>query len=785
MLWAALLAGAGGRAAEVQVVRGHVPEVVSKGLAATGRIPRARQMQLAIGLPLRNQDVLTQTIRDLYDPQSPSFRRFLTAQEFARAFGPTEIDYQIVREFMESNGLTVTRTFPTRMLLDVRGAAADVEKAFHVNLRFYPHPTEARNFYAPDVEPTVAINAPILNIAGLSDFALPRPSSLHPTPADFRPNAGSQGGQYVGLDFRAAYAPGVTLNGTGQSVALVEFDTFYPGDLTKYLALTSTGLAGSMVNVVPIGVDESTNTAPGVNNSEVALDIDMAIAMAPGLANLFVYEAPTNGSSPDDVLTRIAADNSAQQISSSWSGFTDAAIRQAFQEFAAQGQTFFIATGDTGAYAYPQNPVMPPVDDPLVTSVGGTSLSTAVPRGAWSAESTWSWFSTSSGTNASGGGISPNFAIPSWQEGISMAANQGSTDSRNIPDVAMVADHIFIYANNGVGQQVGGTSAAAPLWAGLMALINQQNANVGNPPQGYFNPGLYALARGTNYAACFHDVTTGNNTNLVSSNAFFAATGYDLCTGWGTPMGSNLISLLAAPLSILQVVQNGGFETGDFTGWVLSSGAGAYNFVGNADALSQANSDGSISYYGQYYIHSGTYAAFMAEPNTLATLQQAVTTASNRDYLLSFWLANPSEFATHPIPNQFMVKWNGNTLFNGTNLGIFSFTNMQFVVAATNTTSVLAFGFRNDRDYFGLDDVSASLIPVPAFQSAARSGGGMVLRWSAMSNVTYQLQYSTSLGPPAWMNLGAPITAAGNSVSTSDLQPPNPERYYRVVIVSH
>jgi len=457
----------------------------------------------------------------------------------------------------------------------------------------------------------------------------------------------------------------------------------------------------------------------------------------------------------------------------------------------------------------------------------------------------------------------------------------------------MVADQIFIYDNNGSGQQIGGTSAAAPLWAGFMALVNQQNAAVGNPPQGYFNPTLYALAEGTNYAACFHDITTGNNTNLASSSAFFATAGYDLCTGWGTPVGSNLISLLAAPLNLIgitpltgfsvaaalggtiapasldftltngstnalswtssdpvpwlavspasgtipaggstivtvsldtnvasgmavgtystniaftdvtdgvtqarsftldlvgqQVVQNGGFETGDFTFWKLHGGGGVENVVGNAEFMAAQNSDGSFSYPGQYYIHSGTYAAFMGETGTLSTLSQSVATVPNRDYLLSFWLVNPSQFAgpRRPIPNQFNVAWNGDLLFDRSNMRTFSYTNMQFVVAATNTTSVVTFGFRNDIDYFGLDDVTATLIPVPAFQSASWNGGAIVLSWSATSNVTYQLQYSTTLSPPAWVNLGASITAAGNTISTSDSQPTDPGRFYRVIIVSH
>jgi hypothetical protein len=879
------------------MVKGHVPEIVSKGLLATGRVPAIRQMQLAIGLPLRNQDILAKTLLDLYNPASPGYRKYLTPQQFAANFGPTAKDYETVRHFAESHGLTVTGTFSNRLLLDVSGAAADVERAFHVNLRVYPHPTEARTFFAPDVEPTLESGVPVLHIAGLSDYALPHPASLHQRPASppsgAVPNAGSDGGDYVGLDFRAAYAPGVTLNGAGQSVALVEFDTYYPGDVNKYFTLSSAGLLGSAVKVVPIGIDESTNTAPGPGNGEVSLDIDMAISMAPGLANVYVYEGPNNSVAPDDLFTRLASDNLAQQVSSSWSGFSDSIVRQAFQEFAAQGQTFFIAAGDSGAYVNSQNPVEPPVDDPLVTSVGGTTLNTTSPRGPWSSETVWNWFSTGEGTNAGSGGISPTYAIPTWQQGIDMSANQGSTTSRNFPDVALTADKIFIYDNNGVGQGIGGTSAAAPLWAGFMALVNQQNAAVGNPPVGYFNPTLYALAEGTNYAACFHDITTGDNTNLVSPNAFFAGSGYDLCTGWGTPNGSNLINVLAVPLDVLeiipyngfsasataggpikpttqsltltnvgtsplnwdvnnptawlmvapssgtipvggsttvavslntavaptlpqgsfsatiwftnlsdgvaqsrrfsltlvgaQVVQNGGFETGDFTNWTFI-GNGQANFVGSDTSLAFTNGSGrhpTITYYGPYYIRSGNYAAFMGEAGDVATLSQSLTTVSNADYLLSFWIVNPGIFGgSSPFPNEFSVSWNGKSLYDQIDLTDFSYTNMQYVVLATNTTTLLSFGFRCDPDYFGFDDVTATILPQPAFQSAIEAGGSVELIWSAVSNVTYQLQYTTTLVAPAWVNLGSAITATSDMITTSDLQPADPQRYYRVVIVS-
>ena len=184
--------------------------------------------------------------------------------------------------------------------------------------------------------------------------------------------------------------------------------------------------------------------------------------------------------------------------------------------------------------------------------VGGTTLTTSSPTGAWQSEKVWSWFP---GTPAaSGGGFGTNYALPSWQQGIDMTRNGGSTLMRNSPDVACVADGIWLIANNGEQFDGAGTSAAAPLWAGFAALVNQQAAAGGQPSIGCLNPAIYAIGKSSAYAAAFHDTTAGNNTNTCcGTNRFYACPGYDLCTGWGTPTGSNLISALLAPPPALRI----------------------------------------------------------------------------------------------------------------------------------------------------------------------------------------------------------------------------------------
>ena len=523
------------RAQDRQVLHGHVPRAIADlNLQPMGLLPGTNRLHLAIGLPLRNQEALTDLLQQIYDPGSPVYHQYLTPEQFAEKFGPTEPDYQAVIAFAKANGFTVTGTHPNRVLLDVNGSVADIEKVFHLTMRVYQHPTEARTFYAPDTDPSIDLAVPLSGISGLDNYMVPHPM-IHRTPLNqvrnVTPNAGSgPDGLYMGYDFRAAYVPGVALNGSGQAVALLEMDGYYTNDITAYESRA--GLPN--VTLTNVLVDGYSGTS-GVNNVEVALDIDMAICMAPGLSKVIVYESLTNWTDYIDMLNRMATDNLAKQLSSSWAwtGVTKSLLDATFQQFATQRQSFFNASGDSGAYV---GTTPTPVDDPYITVVGGTMLTTSGPTNNWVSETTWSY---------SSGGISTIYAIPSWQQGVSMTNNQGSTTMRNLPDIALTADNIFLIADNGKQGSVAGTSCAAPLWAGFTALVNQQGAANGKSPVGFLNPAIYTIGTGTTYAACFHDITTGNNEWTGSPKAYTATTGYDLCTGWGTPTGTNLIYALA------------------------------------------------------------------------------------------------------------------------------------------------------------------------------------------------------------------------------------------------
>ncbi|MDE3068314.1 MAG: hypothetical protein KGJ60_12275 [Verrucomicrobiota bacterium] len=970
----------------MRTLRGHVPAAVARfHLHPVGSLSGSKRLNLAIGLPLRNQPTLAELLRQLYDPASGHYHHFLTPAQFTEQFGPSAQEYQAVLDFTGTNGLVVTATHSDRLLLDVSGTVADVERTFHLTLRLYRHPMENRVFYAPDTEPSAPAEVPILDISGLDNFARPRPllKVIPRSEAGARPAAGSGPfGDFIGKDFRAAYAPDVLLDGAGESVGLVEFDGFYSNDIASY-----EGQAGLPEVPLQTVLLDGVSGSPGSGNVEVALDIEMAISMAPGLSQVVVFE----GNTANDILNAMAASNQIQQLSSSWTwgGGPSATTDNILRKMATEGQSFFQASGDSDAYDSTidqSSQVNEPVDSPYLTSVGGTTLTTSGARGSWTSETAWNWGYDASanppGDVGTGGGISTYYSIPAWQAGLDMTGNQGSTAYRNIPDVALTADNIFVEADNGQQESVGGTSAAAPLWAGFIALANQQAAAAGRSAVGFINPAVYAIGGGPRYAADFHDITTGNNTNDVSPAEFFAVPGYDLCTGWGTPAGQNLINDLAGPpdalavtpitgfaasgpiggpfsvtsqaflltnldttplnwslgnaspwldvsptggtlpgggeatvtadlngaasnlaagaytadvwftnqasgvaqdrrftLQVLQplvvtpswgftangpvggpfdvtmqnlsltnigtapldwsvintslwinvssaggtltpagqdgvtvslndanadslaagiytaalwftnqtdggavsnvftlrvgqpLIQNGGFETGDFTGWTLDGDRANINFVTGPFTIGPRD---------RFRPHSGGYAAALGEPYSFAYLSQTLPTATGQLYWLSLWMDSPDG----QTPNEFSVIWNSETLFDQVNIPNIGWTNLQFLVKATVSSTVLEFAARDDPTYLGLDDVSVTPVAAPVFRLVEATNNSFQLVWEATTGLVYQVQYKTNLLQGTWINLGNPITATSNTITVSD---PNaltasPERFYRITV---
>jgi len=555
---------------QLKVLHGHVPPTVHT-LAPEARLAATNQLRLAIGISLRDPAGLQNFVAQVSNPASPNFRHFLTREQLTSRFGPTEQDYEAVKNFALSNGLAIAVCHSNRLLLDVTGPASGIEKAFHVTLWKYRHPTEARDFFAPSTEPMVEVSLPIADVEGLTDFWRPHPrlikKQMRSVPKIAANGSAPDGsGDLFGDDFRNAYVPGTTLTGAGQSVGLLEFDGYFASDISLYATRAGNGRTNIVVTPVLLdGYDGTPSTGADGGEGEVELDIEMAMAIAPGLSNIVSFEAGEEGN-PNDLLNAMLASSNVLNLNCcwGWSGGPSQTTDAIFESMDAVGQSFFNASGDSGAFtsgAHSVNGVdntsqfNAPSSNPYITQVGGTTLELNNNGTAWGSEVVWPF---------SSGGVSSYYHIPTWQTNVSdMASRGGSTKFRNIPDVAANANNVYeIYNNDDTedADDTEGTSCATPLWAGFAALVNELSATNGGPVLGFVNPALYVIAARTNYLACFHDITSGNNTWSESPKHFYAKVNYDLCTGLGAIQGTNLINALASPIpgpSFMPPVRNG------------------------------------------------------------------------------------------------------------------------------------------------------------------------------------------------------------------------------------
>ncbi len=646
-----------------------VPAVASGKIRPLSALPPSQRLNFSIVLPLRNQDALDELLAHIYDPSSPEYRHFLSVREFAELFAPAEQDYQAVAAFAAASGFQVGEQPANRLIVPLTGTVDQVQRAFHVGLKVYPHPYESRTFYSPDREPSVSISVPIVRITGLDNFSLPRSLAVRPSAAKSLALNSIEGSgpsnSYLGSDMRAAYYGGSDLTGAGQTVALVQFDGYFKNDVD--LSFSSAGQAYSVpiVNVLLDGAD-GTPSATG-DDAEQVLDIVQAIGMAPGLSQVRVYI----GSIDVDILNAIATDNLARQISISWSWQVNdtTAEDQIFKELAAQGQSVFAASGDYGAFD-PRFPYYFPAEDAWVTAVGGTVLQTKSSGGPWQSEIAW---------DRSGGGISPGLvALPAWQNGLATDSNGASATYRNVPDVSMESD--FDNWACEMGQCTtgwAGTSFAAPRWAGLMALVNQQAAAAGDPSPGFLNPALYALGA----RATFHDIASGDNHYVEEQDTWFtAASGYDLVTGWGTPAGQAFIDALAPwPQASFQLSLSAASVSVD----PGKSGT----ITVNVDARNGFSGSVNLSLTG---VPAGVTASWSANPATSASVltlqvgpdaprgQYRITVTGTSGNLTSgsafTLLVNASGFSISSMPESFEIRAGvaGSATFSATPYGGFN-----------------------------------------------------------------------------------------------------------------
>ncbi len=526
---------------------GHVPSkavseaVFLKDLDAESHVP------LTIVLPLRNKDALEELVQRIYDPNDKEhYGKYLTTEEFAEQFAPTQEDYDQIVAYANSLGLSVTGTHSNRTLLNVAGQKEHVEKAFNLSLQLYQK-SNGQVFYAPDNEPEVpaSVASIIHGIVGLDNHAVwhtynrKRHSSEDMLDASDASHAhpSGPGGGYSPNDLLTAYnlSP-VAANGSGQIIALFELGSYLASDINeyaKYFGLPSAKLKNILVD----GGSKS-----GID-PEVTLDIELALALAPQ-SEIYVYEGPNSDQGVLDTYNRIATDNLAKQVSTSWGmseNLVSSQYLQAenaiFMQMAAHGQTIYAAAGDSGAYDdYPtlKLEVDDPASQPYVVGVGGTKLTVNPSSGAYGSESVWD---NGQGNGAGGGGVSTVWTVPSWQENVPTIY---SKTHRNVPDVALNADPDTGYSIFYDGQWTiyGGTSCAAPLWAAFTARINQERLASQKAVLGFANPLIYSIGLGSSYTTNFHDVTTGNNL------FYSAGKGYDNASGWGSFVGANLFASL-------------------------------------------------------------------------------------------------------------------------------------------------------------------------------------------------------------------------------------------------
>ncbi len=513
----------------------HVWEMTLNGQAPfVGKLPATQSMRIDIVLAVRDEAGLDSFLQELYDPSSPAYRHFLTVEQFTEAFGPSQKDFDALIRFATANGFSVTGGSRDAMDVQLKGSVAAIETAFHIKMGLYHDPIGKRDFYAPDREPTVDLPFQLWHITGLDNYSIPR-SALVRRPPGVKPPAttGScPGASFCGSDMRAAYYQGTSLTGKGQNIGLLEFLGFDIADINTYYKNAKQKRTAKVIGISTDGSPLKCLASQGCDDTEQTIDVTQALGMAPGVTA--VYEYVSNNSDTAMLSSMSSHKPLPLNLSSSWywTPVDPKSDNPFFKKFATQGQSFFEAAGDGGAW---RTGSMWPMESPLVICVGGTDLVTKGAGKAWSSETVWV---------DGGGGISPDhFAIPSWQKlkGVITKANKGSTKYRNGPDVSANSNWTFyVCADQTTCSEnlYGGTSFAAPMWAGYLALTNQQAATNKDNPPGFINPTIYPLGLGSGYHTDFHDITVG-------SNGLPATKGYDLASGWGSPNTDGLINALA------------------------------------------------------------------------------------------------------------------------------------------------------------------------------------------------------------------------------------------------
>jgi kumamolisin len=468
----------------------------------------------------------------------PRQRKYLTREEFSRLHGASASDLEKIRMFAGQYGLKVGSEDRARRVVKLSGTVQAFNAAFEVDLRRYQHSSGTYRCRSGSLTIPAELGTIIEGVFGLDN----RPQAkAHFRVRKEKASDSSQAApvSYSPVQVAEAYSFPAGLTGAGQCIAVIELGGGYnTSDLDSFFS----NLGISPPSVTAVSVDGATNSPtgdPSGADGEVELDLEVAGAVAPG-AQLAAYFAPNTDQGFIDAVTTAVHDATLKPsiVSISWGGPETSwttqslnALNSACQDGSTMGVTVLVAAGDDGATDGSSNgqPTVDfPASSPYVVACGGTTLELS----GTTIESEDVWNDLSEDEGATGGGVSELFAIPSFQQSANVPAAANGFAGRGVPDVAGDADPETGYNVVVDGQQtvIGGTSAVAPLWAGLFALINESlGTNVG-----YVNPLLY----GAKAEATFHDITSGNNGD------YSAGPGWDACTGLGSPNGSALLTAL-------------------------------------------------------------------------------------------------------------------------------------------------------------------------------------------------------------------------------------------------
>jgi len=595
-----LAATASAAVAPASVTVGAVPSL-SAGTTSLGTLPAATPLRMTVVLAPRDPAGLEALASAVSTPGSPQYHDYLTVAEFASRFGASDAQIAAVRAALRSAGLTPGTVAPNGLSIAVSGSAAKASQAFGTSLRRYRE-RGGRQVYANTAAPRVpaALGGVVQSVLGLDNLPAAAPAGLRRAAATRTAHAasaplfGSGGvsacgpasagtgtsGPYTINQVAAAYGmDGLYANGdfgAGVTVALYELESYAASDVAQFQSCF-----GTSATVTPVPVDSGPGAPSGSNPGlETVLDIDNVIGTAPS-STVDVYQGPNTAPGVYDTFQTIIDANTAKVISDSW-GLCEAstlmndrnaltAENTLFEQAATQGQSIFVATGDSGSEGCDGSSLLA-VDDaasqPFVTAVGGTALTTPGPP---TGESVWN----DGGGGGAGGGISQYWAMPGYQtalgvNSLSSGAPCGAASGycRELPDVSADASpstgYRVFYGSWGT---VGGTSAAAPVWAGLTALADASGTGgcSAATPLGFLNPQLYRIAAGPGYASAFNDVVTGNN-NPAGTGDYPATAGYDMATGLGTPIATDgalpgLVAQLCDPTATIGTPAAGAIYT--------------------------------------------------------------------------------------------------------------------------------------------------------------------------------------------------------------------------------